>query len=789
MVAKIRVLAWNIEGQTYIEGSARDAAGDISASNPSGPWSYGYSVAGGTTAYRLIPFNNNAKPRSVTSGIFWWRSDYNPSGTPSAWRNTGSVAQYGVGPGQLSLHPGPRPDGDWAILRFTAPGDAPEGEYRVIGQFFAGDRGRMNARIVRQQADGRYGFDDPIELYPSTEGNPSFNFVERLAPGEWLDFVVGNNGDFTSGNTPISVTIVPIGQMEKLANIANAIVGSRADIVLLNELCVYNWPWHGGVNQAKVLSETCGLPYYQHEMTTPLGVTGAKSVAVLSRYPLGQSIRHVVMNGANGTKYAMQETSVIVDQKTHHLLSLRLDAWNASDNAAGHHQISAWAHALPGNDVVIVGGDFNAPKTLSPGGPANSADFDTPWFDEFVRGGGLTSVLGSDTGIVDHIFFRGPYSAANPVLANPGATSDHGYVAADITAAAADFVVRFGSVVKVKHFNTGRLLHSFAANYTTGPHRQVVTCGTRYDDDDLWNVRRAFGVPDAADAFTPVNHLDIVRLQHVGTNKMLHSQAGVASPTTHQQEVSASGSADADDNWRIEVEGGGVWDGTKRVKLIHVSSGRALHSHGDRFAVLLSLHQEVTGFQDRDDNDWWSVCEIRGAPVGDGATFVEQRVPGEALVARDLAVSVKLRNTGSSTWRDASGYRLKVFPPAAWSVPAAGVNLPADVAYGQTIEIRFTVRAAQLGSQPISMRMARPDGAPFGDGSGTTNIVVKAANEDPRCGDLRRQIAGIDERLAMLRDSLDGNPRHDAPIRAQITRLTSQRDALLAQAAQWSCSL
>lgn len=65
MVAKIRVLAWNIDGATYLDGSSHQAAADFVAPNPSGPWSYGYSVAGGTAAYRFIPFDNNTKPSGL----------------------------------------------------------------------------------------------------------------------------------------------------------------------------------------------------------------------------------------------------------------------------------------------------------------------------------------------------------------------------------------------------------------------------------------------------------------------------------------------------------------------------------------------------------------------------------------------------------------------------------------------------------------------------------------------------------------------------------------------------
>lgn len=110
MVAKIRVLAWNIDGPTYLDGSSHQAATDFAASNPNGPWSYGYSVAGGTAAYHFIPFDNNTNPRELISGIAWWRSDYNHSGTPAAWRNTGSAVQFGGGPG--ATEPAPRPSAE-----------------------------------------------------------------------------------------------------------------------------------------------------------------------------------------------------------------------------------------------------------------------------------------------------------------------------------------------------------------------------------------------------------------------------------------------------------------------------------------------------------------------------------------------------------------------------------------------------------------------------------------------------------------------------------------------------
>jgi dolichyl-phosphate-mannose--protein O-mannosyl transferase len=42
-----------------------------------------------------------------------------------------------------------------------------------------------------------------------------------------------------------------------------------------------------------------------------------------------------------------------------------------------------------------------------------------------------------------------------------------------------------------------------------------------------------------------------------------------------------------------------------------VRTGAALHSHRHHDDVTTGGQQEVTGFGDRDDNDWWTVLEAR----------------------------------------------------------------------------------------------------------------------------------------------------------------------------------
>lgn len=182
---------------TDAESVIHDATTDFQAgSNPSGVWRYGYSERGGAD-YALIPFDN--KP-AVNAGLAWTKTGYTTAGTPTAWLNLDTRRQYGVDPRQLSLHPGPRPDGDYAILRFTAPATA---TYELRGQFFAGDVGNMNGRILK---DG--DFSRPLQQFSSTTDQSIFNVGPLpLQAGQTLDFVVGNNGSFGSGNTPIAVTL------------------------------------------------------------------------------------------------------------------------------------------------------------------------------------------------------------------------------------------------------------------------------------------------------------------------------------------------------------------------------------------------------------------------------------------------------------------------------------------------------------------------------------------------------------------------------------------------------
>jgi hypothetical protein len=206
IVSALSMLAAHAHAAVY------DATADFQiASNPGAVWSYGYSSAGGA-AYSVILFDDHAGTNA------WTKSNYVSFGAPVAWKNNTGGTLNGVAAGQLSLHPGPLDHGDFAVLRFTAPRTA---TYGVIGQFFAGDSGSMSGRIVQ---NGDFGH--PLQFVSDTTDTSHFNFTPiSLGKGQTLDFVVGNNGSFFSGNTPLDVVVTDPPAVPESQTVAAFLIG------------------------------------------------------------------------------------------------------------------------------------------------------------------------------------------------------------------------------------------------------------------------------------------------------------------------------------------------------------------------------------------------------------------------------------------------------------------------------------------------------------------------------------------------------------------------------------
>ncbi len=173
--------------------------------------------------------------------------------------------------------------------------------------------------------------------------------------------------------------------------------------------------------------------------------------------------------------------------------------------------------------------------------------------------------------------------------------------------------VKYGDTVRLIHLMTKHALHSHGINYThpRSSGQQQVTAYSGHDSNDYWLIKGQHGLPTDKKSGQPIRHRDVIRLEHVATKRNLHSHSDALSPLTSQQEVTAfgdKGEGDANDNWQVEVDGKGIWYEKKQIRLIHLDTRHALHSHeGHWHPQFTAGQQEVTCYERRDSNDYWVI--------------------------------------------------------------------------------------------------------------------------------------------------------------------------------------
>jgi dolichyl-phosphate-mannose--protein O-mannosyl transferase len=168
--------------------------------------------------------------------------------------------------------------------------------------------------------------------------------------------------------------------------------------------------------------------------------------------------------------------------------------------------------------------------------------------------------------------------------------------------------VAFGDYIRLKHIKTGQVLHSHDLEYKTGSLRHQVTCFDGRDENDWWQIE------SAKNETGYVKYGSTIKLRHEATGRRLYTVVGYQSPSTDQQEVCCYNTDDGNDRWKV-VGGTGALEANNTLQLTHIASDVRLHSHKNTFKIFgegLSKQQEVTAFGGHDDNDHWTICEIRG---------------------------------------------------------------------------------------------------------------------------------------------------------------------------------
>ena len=225
-----------------------------------------------------------------------------------------------------------------------------------------------------------------------------------------------------------------------LSRIARLLHDSAADVVLLNEVCIWD-PWHmNGVNQVTAIAQAGGFAHVRWERTATMPLRGLKCVAVLSRHPLlsAQRIEHSAY--ADGGGYATLHVTARIDGQPHHFFSTRITAYDGAEHARSCGQLRDAIAAIPGHEFVAVGGDLNTGYDRWDASGEPTRNHVPLQFGQLLIGARLGHVLGGMGWAMpspdDHILIRGPYGVVRaerraPAAAHP-AVSDHDWVMAEL---------------------------------------------------------------------------------------------------------------------------------------------------------------------------------------------------------------------------------------------------------------------------------------------------------------------------------------------------------------------
>ncbi|XP_059049550.1 stromal cell-derived factor 2 [Achroia grisella] len=159
----------------------------------------------------------------------------------------------------------------------------------------------------------------------------------------------------------------------------------------------------------------------------------------------------------------------------------------------------------------------------------------------------------------------------------------------------ADYVT-CGTILKLMNTDLRLRLHSHDVKYGSGSGQQSVTAVDLTDDHNShWQIKAASG--ESCKRGAPIKCNSVIRLQHIGTKKNLHSHH-FSSPLSSNQEVSCygddDGEGDSGDNWTV-VCNNDFWRRDSPVKLKHVDTSSFLAGSGRTFGRPISGQGEIVG--------------------------------------------------------------------------------------------------------------------------------------------------------------------------------------------------
>ncbi|XP_003747610.1 stromal cell-derived factor 2 [Galendromus occidentalis] len=178
------------------------------------------------------------------------------------------------------------------------------------------------------------------------------------------------------------------------------------------------------------------------------------------------------------------------------------------------------------------------------------------------------------------------------------------------------------SIVKLENQNYMVRLHSHDVKYGTGSRQQSIT-GTHEKDDhnSYWVIKGTKDKPCGRG--DPIKCNDIIRIEHLATQKNLHSHH-FSSPLSGHQEISAfgkNGDGDSGDHWSV-ICSNVYWERDNSVRLKHVDTEMWLSLSGQSFGRPISGQMEIIGGSYADSSSYWRAQEgvyVKPADIGMGS--------------------------------------------------------------------------------------------------------------------------------------------------------------------------
>eukprot|EP00941_MAST-03F_sp_MAST-3F-sp1_P002453 g2453.t1 len=190
--------------------------------------------------------------------------------------------------------------------------------------------------------------------------------------------------------------------------------------------------------------------------------------------------------------------------------------------------------------------------------------------------------------------------------------------------------ILLGSTVRLKHLSSQQHLHSYNRRYYHfgSSCLQQVTCYSGRDSEDLFVVVAQNGRRTRVGR--EIRTGSVVQLRHRNTGKLLACNGRSRAPVSKNFEVFCDDAAESEANWRLECcdREGNLINGALMtgliIRLVHLNTGLALHSMPLPFSPTLSLleqkrgrmieaqmtQREVAAYGGRDSLDFWTFDEV-----------------------------------------------------------------------------------------------------------------------------------------------------------------------------------